>query len=87
MEEHRGCTEKSVTRYYNFDLRSFSLLAFNFNSTAMLLNNFLRVRHAEAEPTTLRRIEWLEDLFDPLRTHSCARVFDRHAYLPPVAAG
>src|ERR1044071_453605 len=75
-----------VSRQFNSDLSSLSLLAFNYDSTAMLLNNLLRVRHTETETAALRRIEWFKDLFDPFRTHSWTGVFDRHPHLFAVAS-
>src|SRR6185503_6086951 len=86
-----GCVQSRLTplvgRQLNFDLCSVSLPAFNFYSTAMLLNNLLRVRHAEAETAALGRVEWFKNLLDPFRTHSGAGVLYRHPYLFAVAAG
>src|SRR4029079_5180868 len=76
-----------VSRQFNLDLRAFALLALNFDSTAMLFNDLLCVRHAETEAAALRRVEWFKDLFDPFRTHSCTGVFDRHPHLFAVASG
>src|SRR6185369_9825700 len=69
------------------DVSSLADFAVDCDLPAVLLNDLLRVRHAEAEAAALGGIERLEDLFDPFGSHSRAGVFDLHPEFVAGSAG
>src|SRR4051794_16659033 len=56
------------------DCRAFARAALDAYTAAVLFDDLLGVRHPEAEPLTLRRVERLEDAAQLLLGHADARV-------------